>query len=284
MAAWMIDHGSDVHQGGDGPLMRAAKGDRLPMMELLVARGADVNAMWSGTFPILFGPCESVDPVALKWLLDHGADPNVEGSAEFAGTALDYVIGSYVRSPQLGACIDILVRAGGLTKYNNPAVLDLLCGRLDRLRERLDADPALVHRRFPELDFGTTGGRMLTLKGATLLHVAAEYQNLDAVRLLVDLGADVNARASVDSAGVGGQTAIFHAATQREDAGIPVVELLMKRGADLSIRAGLPGHYERPGEIVECTPLGYAVRFRDEPHGPDKVKTVALLQAGGAPL
>ncbi len=24
MAAWMIDHGSDVHQGGDGPLMRAA--------------------------------------------------------------------------------------------------------------------------------------------------------------------------------------------------------------------------------------------------------------------
>src|SRR5687768_10416016 len=24
MAAWMIDHGSDVHQGGDAPLMRAA--------------------------------------------------------------------------------------------------------------------------------------------------------------------------------------------------------------------------------------------------------------------
>ena len=23
--AWMIDHGSDVHQGGDGPLMRAAR-------------------------------------------------------------------------------------------------------------------------------------------------------------------------------------------------------------------------------------------------------------------
>src|SRR5580692_3861603 len=38
MAAWMIDHGSDVHQGGDGPLMRAAlRGDRIPMMELLVS-------------------------------------------------------------------------------------------------------------------------------------------------------------------------------------------------------------------------------------------------------
>src|SRR5271165_1467385 len=31
MAQWMIDHGSDVHQGGDGPLMRAALYDhRIP--------------------------------------------------------------------------------------------------------------------------------------------------------------------------------------------------------------------------------------------------------------
>ena len=44
IAEWMIAHGSDVHQGGDGPLMRAALNDyRIPMMELLVAHGADVN-------------------------------------------------------------------------------------------------------------------------------------------------------------------------------------------------------------------------------------------------
>src|SRR5258705_12580776 len=47
MAEWMIRHGSDEHQGGDGPLMRAAlNGDRIPMMELLVARGAYVKALW----------------------------------------------------------------------------------------------------------------------------------------------------------------------------------------------------------------------------------------------
>jgi ankyrin repeat protein len=45
LAKWMIENGSDVHQGGDGPLMRAAlNGDRIPMMELLVSHGADVNA------------------------------------------------------------------------------------------------------------------------------------------------------------------------------------------------------------------------------------------------
>ena len=57
MAEWMIAHGSDMHQGGDGPLMRAAlNAYRIPMMELLASRGADVNALWHGHFPIIFAP------------------------------------------------------------------------------------------------------------------------------------------------------------------------------------------------------------------------------------
>ena len=65
MAQWMMENGSDVHQGGNGPLMRAALfGARIPMMELLVQHGADVNAVWHGEFPIIFSPCETVDPRA----------------------------------------------------------------------------------------------------------------------------------------------------------------------------------------------------------------------------
>jgi len=283
MARWMIENGSDVHQGGDGPLMRAAlAGGRTPMMELLVSHGADVNALWDKTYPIIFAACESVDPVSLKWLLDHGANPNCRGKSPFSGTALDYVIGSYVRSSDLSACIDILLKAGGTTKYRIPSVMELLAGRLDRLAALLDADSALVNARFPELDFGMTGGRLLTLKGTTLLHVAAEYCSLDAARLLLSRGADVNAAASIDGAGVGGQTPIFHAVTQLSDRGVAVTELLIERGADLSIRARLPGHYERPLEIVECTPLGYAVRFQDVPNREDKTRTVASLRAKGA--
>src|SRR5260370_32701802 len=101
-----------------------------------------------------------------------------------------------------------------------------------------------------------SGGRCLTLQGGTLLHVAAEYGNLAAAILLLDRGADVNARATVDDAGAGGQTAIFHAVTQFDDAGLPVTQLLLERGADLTVRAKLPGNYERPGEFVEGTPLG----------------------------
>ncbi|HVH72518.1 MAG TPA: ankyrin repeat domain-containing protein, partial [Candidatus Dormibacteraeota bacterium] len=235
IAEWMIDHGSDVHQGGDGPLMRAALfGHRIPMMDLLVSRGADVDALWNGYFPIIFAPCETVEPASIKWLLEHGANPNCSTPRpKYPGTALDYVIGTYGRSLQLGACIDLLLEAGGATRHNVPPVLDLLRGRLDRLAEELDADPALLDRRFSELDFGVTGTRLLTLRGATLLHVAAEFGNVEAATLLLNRGADVNARAALNASGVGGQTPIFHAVTQFHDGGLPLAQLLLDRGADL---------------------------------------------------
>ena len=279
MARWMIENGSDIHQGGDGPLMRAAlRGERIPMMELLVACGANVNAEWNGDFPILFAPCESVDPVALQWLLGHGADPNGPMPNPRI-TALDYLIGTYARSATLGTCIDLLLNAGGVSRYNLPGVLDTIQGRVDRLAERLDANPALVRQPFPELDCGSTGARRLLLQGATLLHVAAEYGSVDAARLLLDRGAAVNARALVDDAGVGGQTPIFHAVTQFDDWGLAMTHLLLEHGADLSVRVKVPGHYERPDEVVECTPLGYALRFpgAELPNA----KTLNLLQERG---
>ena len=112
------------------------------------------------------------------------------------------------------------------------------------------------------------------LRGGTLLHVAAEYGNTAAAELLLNRGSDVNARATVEGTGVGGQTAIFHSATQFDDAGRDVTELLIAHGADLTIRAKLPGDYERPGEIVECTPLEYALLFG----GGSERRTVTLLR------
>ena len=66
--------------------------------------------------------------------------------------------------------------------------------------------------------------------------------------------------------------------TQFDDDGLSITELLVERGADLTLRVRLPGNYEHPGEIVECTPLGYALLFG----GANRRKTVALLRRKGA--
>ena len=103
--------------------------------------------------------------------------------------------------------------------------------------------------------------------------MAAEFGDAEAAKLLLDRGADVNARALVDESDIGGQTPIFHAVSQNRDWGFAVTQLLLERGADLSVRAKFPGYYERLDEVVECTPLGYALLFPGS-----ETKTVALLR------
>jgi hypothetical protein len=241
----------------DVPLQAVAQPGRIPMMELLVRHGADVNGLCWGWFPALFTPCENLEPEPLQWLLDHGADPN-RGNPRDPGTALDYVIQTYPRDPKrLSACIELLLAAGAHTRYDSPGVLALLRGRTGELAVLLDAEPALVQRRYPELDCGPSSGN-ISLRGATLLHVATEYGFLDAGRLLLDRGTDVNARADVDVNGVGGQTAIFHALAHFTGANPEVTQLLIDRGADLTIRARVPGHGEHSGTLLDVSATEYA--------------------------
>jgi len=239
-------------------------------MDLLVRYGADVNAAWHGSYPIIFAPCETLDRTALAWLLQHGADPNCGDEATWQsngkshpGTALDYLLGTYIRDTEaLDVSISLLQDASGRTQYDAPGVIPTIRGDLNSVTELLHRTPSLIERRYPSLNIGTTASRMLTLKGATLLHVAAEFGQAEVARRLLDAGADVNARALTDPEGLGGQTPIFHAATQNGNFGIDVVRLLLSRRADLSVRCRLPGHYEIPEEkVFEGTVVEYASRF-----------------------
>ena len=279
MVEVMLELGADVHQGGDGPLLRSSLGHRLPMVELLLRHGAHVNARWHGRYPILLGPCETLDPVTLKFLLERGADPDAQG--DDYGYALDMAVGTYGRSPAQHECVELLVQAGARGKTRGLPSLSIHRGRLDLLARDLDRDPELVHRRFPEMEYGSTAHRRLDLRGATLLHAAAEYGETEAARLLLDQGADVNAAASVDAASVGGQTPLFHAVTQYGGYGLAVAALLIDRGADLAWRCRVPGLYDDPQRATHVvTPLGYAARF---PTGRGRNPAVDLLLRHGAP-
>ena len=68
-----------------------------------------------------------------------------------------------------------------------------------------------------------------------------------------------------------------HVARVLRQAGLAT--LLIDRGAELNLRAKLPGHYEQPGEVMDCTPLGYAMRFPGDHPGQPENRCVALLRA-----
>ncbi len=96
---------------------------------------------------------------------------------------------------------------------------------------------------------------------------------------------EVNALAALDANGVCGQTPIFHAVTQFWDYGLPVAKLLIDRGARLDLRVKLPGQPDRPGETVDCTPLGYARLFPGDNAGkvwPEENGCIALLKEHNA--
>jgi ankyrin repeat protein len=293
MARWMIENGSDVHQGGDGPLMRAALRDaRIPMMELLVAHGAVVNALWNGHYPIICAPCETLAPAALRWLLDHGANPRPPVRE---GRPLVLLIGTYARNAAgKHACLEVMAETG-VNLPDTPAMA-FHRGRIDLLEGHLERDPSLLRRHFTEdeifpRDLGLAPGDGLhatPVAGGTLLHLAVEYNEVDLVRWLLERGADANARAAIDGEGFGGHTPLFHAVITLAGPCDAVARQLLRHGADPNARAALRKQLrdmgdpekEVPREFRDVTPIGYARRFQ-EPAWVNDPAVAAVAEHGG---
>ena len=112
------------------------------------------------------------------------------------------------------------------------------------------------------LDHRTTLVSSFTsLVDVSLLHVAAEYGNLNAARALIELGADVNAAAGVDEYGLNGHTPLFHTVNSNGNRSVPIMRLLVEAGADCDVR--LDGihwgkGYEWETTFFDVTPISYA--------------------------
>jgi ankyrin repeat protein len=273
----MLENGSDIHQGGDGPLMRAALNDmRVPMLDLLFEHGADVNARWGGFYPIVCAPCEALAPRCLRWLLDHGADPTAS-SGKF-GTPLSMLIGTYSRhSAGKHACLDALAD-WGLGLPDTPAMA-VHCGRIDLLNRHLSADHDLLSRRFslaeifpPEVGMTDDGALQATpLDGVTLLHMAVDFDEDEIIRWLLDRGADPDATAIVDVEGFGGQTPLFHTVVTLGRKDDTLACALLNAGANPRARATLRKQLRDMGdpekeqirEFRDVTPVEYARQFAE---------------------
>ena len=129
------------------------------------------------------------------------------------------------------------------------------------------------------------------LDNATLLHVAAEFGCLATAKALVEAGADVNARAGVDSCGLNGQTPIFHTVNSHANRSLPILELLFEAGAQADVI--LPGitwgrGFEWETTLFDVTPISYAQfgllpqMHRREGHVYDNIQR--LLNRAGRPI
>jgi ankyrin repeat protein len=159
-------------------------------------------------------------------------------------------------------------------------------GRIDLLEEHLRRDPNLLKRTFtheeiypPELgchdEVQATHGTPLA--GATLLHMCADYDEIEIARWLLARGMNVDERAAVDAEGFGGHTALFSTVVSQPNFWInhhgrvpeaPFTQLLLEHGADPHVRASLrkelhPGYgIEGMREYRDVTPLMWGEQFQ----------------------
>jgi ankyrin repeat protein len=180
---------------------------------------------------------------------------------------VDVVLETDSRKPAAKHQILELYVQHGLKLPDTP-VMALHRGRLDLLEEHLRRDPQLLSRTFtheeiypPELNchdevLATQG---TPLAGTTLLHLCADYDEIEIARWLLEQGMNPNTRATVDADGFGGHTALFNTVVSQPNFWMNYTqqppqahftELLLDYGADPSIRASLrkklhPGYGRR---------------------------------------
>ena len=107
---------------------------------------------------------------------------------------MTHLLEMYARSDAFPACLALLLERGAVLE--DPRITPVLLDDADGLAAALGRDPSLIEHRTSMVSAFTP------LAGASLLHVAAEYGHLRAARVLLEMGADVNARAAVDDYGL----------------------------------------------------------------------------------
>lgn len=181
----------------------------------------------------------------------NGIDPNdtVDGKPLIYG-----LINMYSRGPVFKECIRVFVDHG--LKFDDKVLLAILLDDASTLNVLLAGDKSLLQKKY---SFNCT---FTPLYEVSLLHICAEYNHLACAKILVQHGADVNAKAGIDEHGFGGHTPIFHTVNQNDNRCIDVLKYLITQNADLQLTVtGLiwGKGYEWETFIPAVNPISYAM-------------------------
>lgn len=165
---------------------------------------------------------------------------------------VSWLLEMYMRSDRFAACLRVLLERGA--QIEDAALAATLLDDGPALAAAVARDPGALLRRFDLVSAFTP------LRGASLLHVAAEYGNLGAARVLLAAGADVHARAATDAHGGDGQSPLFHTVCSLLDHGAPVMELLLAAGARTDVLLPMltwGRGFDWETTLFDVTPISY---------------------------
>ena len=187
----------------------------------------------------------------IKECFENGVSPN----DYFNNRPLIYeLINEYPRGPKFKECVKVFVDYG--LNFEDKTLLAVLLDDAAALRTQLNNNPEAIKKKY-SLDCTFT-----PLYEATLLHICAEYNHVSCAEVLVDYGADINAKAGVDENGFGGHTPIFHTVNQNENRCIDMMNFLLSKSADLelTVKGLIWGKgYEWETFIPAVNPISYAM-------------------------
>ncbi|MBA4058050.1 MAG: ankyrin repeat domain-containing protein [Marivirga sp.] len=187
----------------------------------------------------------------IRECFENGIDPNQIVN----GKPLIYaLINMYTRGPLFKKCIETFVDYG--LSFEDKVLLSVLLDNAALLDKQLTANKEALDKKY-SLDCTFT-----PLFEASLLHICAEYNHLTCAKVLVTHGADINAKAGLDSNGFGGHTPVFHTVNQHANRCIDVMNYLISQKADLTLTVkGLVWGkgYEWETFIPAVNPISYAM-------------------------
>jgi hypothetical protein len=223
----------------------------------------------------VMGCLETQDAEGLSLLLDLGAE-----LADSHGSRIEPVvmlIGTYCRNTDgKHRCLEMCA-ARGVELPDTPAMA-VHRGRIDLLEAHVRRDPGILDRTLtaeemyqPAAGHPAEPSKMCNMTppaGGTLLHLCVDCEEIEIARWLIEKGANVNAKATVDADGFGGHTALFGCMvvmSLRSDDSF--ARLLLDSGADSNARASLrkrvvdAGEDESEHDFRDVTPLGWGEQF-----------------------
>jgi ankyrin repeat protein len=193
---------------------------------------------------------ESHSVERIRAILDGGFDARIPVSGK---TPITFLIEMYFRSDRFPECLRLLLERGAT--LDDPKIESVLLNDPGALEAAMQIDSTLIEHRTSLICAFTP------LLGATLLHVAAEYGNFAVAKKLLELGADVDARAATDQTGMNGHTALFHTVNSNANRSARVMELLLAAGArtDIQLHGITWGKgFEWETTCIDVTPISYA--------------------------